>query len=528
MHTTASPTSTPDLRLDGSGLTISDPRTGEYLWSVPEAEPGAVEDAVEMARSAASGWAAVPPAERGAALRSAARALDAAADELAALNSSETGRPFEEALAGIAAGVSTLEQYAELGPLHRGHSLLGNRFASDYTVAEPRGVAVLLTPWNDPVAVACGLIGAALVTGNTVLHKPSERCPRLGEALGEVLATAFPPGVLLTVSGGARVGALLTRAAVDVIAHVGSSASGARIAGAGAQTGAHVIRENGGNDPLVVDRDVDPVWAAEQAAIGAFSNSGQICTAVERIYVHEAIAARFCTALEAEAALRNNNGSVAPLVDTTLREIVHAQVLEALEQGAHAVEGGDLPEGPGAFYPATVLLGCTDSMQVMTEETFGPVAAVRVVPTFDDGLQLAGSGRYGLAATVLTGSIAHAQKAVAALPVGTVKINEVFGGAPGGSAQPRGASGEGFGYGPELLDEFTRVKVVHVAAPPPSALQLPDEPLPEPVPAGQVMAEQALEEQALDEGPGGQQQPGRQERAVGEEPGRQDPSGSPQ
>ncbi|MDR6414392.1 aldehyde dehydrogenase [Pseudarthrobacter sulfonivorans] len=495
MHTTASPTTSTERTLDGSGLTISDPRTGEYLWSVPEAEPGAVSHAVDVARNAAVLWAAAAPAERGAALRAAARALDAAAQELAGLNNRETGRPFEEALAGIAAGVSTLEQYAELGPVHRGHSLLGNRSASDYTVAEPRGVAVLLTPWNDPVAVACGLIGGALVTGNTVVHKPSERCPRLGEALGEVLATAFPPGVLLTVSGGARVGALLTEAAVDVIAHVGSSASGARIARAAARTGAHVLRENGGNDPLVVDRDVDPVWAAEQAAIGAFSNSGQICTSVERIYVHEAIAAEFCAALEAEAALRNSTGSVAPLVDTRLRDAVHAQVSEALDQGAHAVEGGAVPAGPGAFYPATVLLGCTDNMQVMAEETFGPVAAVQMVQSFDDGLQLAASGRYGLAATVLTGSIAHVQKAIAALPVGTVKINEVFGGAPGGSAQPRGASGEGFGYGPELLDEFTRVKVVHVAAPPPFALQLPDEPLPEPVPAEQVLADQMLREE---------------------------------
>ncbi|MDP9997266.1 aldehyde dehydrogenase family protein [Pseudarthrobacter sulfonivorans] len=501
MHTTAKPGTPTSQTLDGTGLTIRDPRTGEYLWSVPEAESGAVNHAVEVARSAAVRWAAVAPGERGAALRAAARALDAAAGELAGLNSSETGRPFEEALAGIAAGVSTLEQYAELGPLHRGHSLLGNRSASDYTVAEPRGVAVLLTPWNDPVAVACGLIGAALVTGNTVVHKPSERCPRLGEALGEVLAAAFPPGVLLTVSGGAGVGALLTGAAVDVIAHVGSSAAGTRIARAGATTGAHVIRENGGNDPLVVDRDVDPGWAAEQAAIGAFSNSGQICTSVERIYVHEAIAARFCAALEAEAALRNSNGSVAPLVDTRLRDTVHAQVAGAVKQGARAVEGGAVPAGPGAFYPATVLLGCTDSMQVMTEETFGPVAAVQVVETFDDGLQLAGSGRYGLAATVLTGSIAHVQKAIAALPVGTVKINEVFGGAPGGSAQPRGASGEGFGYGPELLDEFTRVKVVHVAAPPAFALHLPDEPMPDPVQAERVVEEQTRDEEPLRGGP---------------------------
>ncbi|WP_411375363.1 aldehyde dehydrogenase family protein [Arthrobacter sp. MPF02] len=466
MPTTATETTTGRETANSSGITIRDPRTGEVLWTVPEAGPGAVNQAVEVARSAAGEWAATAPADRGAALRAAAKALDAAARELAGLNASETGRPVEEALAGIAAGVSTLEQYAELGPVHRGHSLRGNRLASDYTVAEPRGVAVLLTPWNDPVAVACGLIGAALVTGNAVIHKPSERCPRLGEALGEVLAPAFPPGVFLTVSGGAKVGELLTQAKVNVLAHVGSSASGARIAQAGALTGAHVLRENGGNDPLLVDSDVDPVWAAGQAAIGAFSNSGQICTAVERIYVHEAIAAEFCSALEAEAALRNSNGTVAPLVDLRMRDEVHAQVAAALEQGARAVEGGALPDGPGSFYPATVLLGCTDDMQVMTEETFGPVAPVQVVKTFDDGLLLACSGKYGLAATVLSGNIAHIQQAVSSLPVGTVKVNEVFGGAPGGAAQPRGESGHGFGYGPELLDEFTQVKVVHIAAPP--------------------------------------------------------------
>lgn len=467
MEKTAMPQAVHTASADGTGIIIRDPRTGGILWSVAEWEPGDVTRAVEVARSAGSGWAATAAAERGACLRDAARALSAAAAELAGLNASETGRPVNEALAGIAAGVSTLEQYAELGPVHRGRSLNGNRFAADYTVAEPRGVAVLLTPWNDPVAVACGLIGAALVTGNTVIHKPSERCPRLGEALGDVLAPAFPPGVLLTVSGGSRVGAFLIQTGVDVIAHVGSSAAGARIAEAGLFTGAHVIRENGGNDPLLVDRDVDPLWAAEQAAIGAFSNSGQICTSVERIYVHEAIADQFCTALEAEAALRNGNGSVAPLVDTRLRDEVHDQVSQARELGAHAVEGGSIPGGAGAFYPATVLLQCTDRMQVMTEETFGPVAPVQVVGSFEDGLRRAASGKYGLAATVLTASIAHAQRAIAALPVGTVKVNEVFGGAPGGSAQPRGESGHGFGYGPELLDEFTRVKVVHIAAPPP-------------------------------------------------------------
>ena len=462
MHTTtqAFQTTAPDQ------LTIMDPRTGDVVGTFASARPEDVARAVAAARAAQPAWSATPPAERGRLLRAAAAALDEQAAELAEINARETGRPVEEARAGVAAGVATLEQYAELGPVHRGHSLRGNALAADYTAAEPRGVAVLLTPWNDPVAVACGLIGAALVTGNAVVHKPSERCPRVGARLGEVLASAFPPDVLQTLTGGADVGSLLTQQpSVDVFAHVGSSDSGARIAQAAVLAGAHVIRENGGNDPLVVDEDVDPEWAAEQAAVGAFSNSGQICTSVERIYVHRAVAEPFCDALAAQARTRNRVG-IAPLVDTRLRETVHRHVSDALRLGARALEGGTVPDGPGAFYPATVLLDCTDSMEVMTEETFGPVAPVRVVDSFGEGLQLAAAGQYGLAATVLTGSIAHAQQAIAALPVGTVKVNDVFGGAPGGSAQPRGASGQGFGYGPELLDEFTRVKVVHMAAAP--------------------------------------------------------------
>jgi betaine-aldehyde dehydrogenase len=456
------------------GMTIHDPRTGDLVGTMQEAVPLDVRRAVNAARDAQQVWSAVSPGDRGRCLREAALALDAAAAQLAELNSRETGRPLDEALAGIAAGVATLEQYAELGPLHRGHSLRGNALAADYTIAEPRGVAALLTPWNDPVAVACGLIGAALVTGNTVVHKPSERCPHLGALLGEVLAPAFPADVLITLNGGPAIGTLLTeQAGVAVVAHVGSSEAGARIVRASVQNGAHAILENGGNDPLLVDDDVDPAWAAREAAVGAFSNSGQICTSVERIYVHRNIAEAFCTALEEEARRRNQAGTLAPLVDIRMREAVHRQVQDALERGARAVEGGAVPEGHGAYYPATVLLGCTESMDIMVQETFGPVAPVQVVDSFEEGLALAVGGRYGLAATVLTGRIAHAQQAVAALPVGTVKVNEVFGGAPGGSAQPRGESGQGFGYGPELLDEFTRVKVVHIAAAPPAGSETP-------------------------------------------------------
>jgi acyl-CoA reductase-like NAD-dependent aldehyde dehydrogenase len=213
------------------------------------------------------------------------------------------------------------------------------------------------------------------------------------------------------------------------------------------------------------------VWAAEQAATGSFANAGQICTSVERIYVHESVAEPFLDALVRRAdALRMGPGGdpateLGPLVDGRMRDTVHAHVTQAVEAGARLLTGGTVPEGGGTFYPATVLADCTDEMAVMSEETFGPVAPVCVVGSFDEALESARRGRYGLAAVVLTGSMAHAQRAWRELPVGTVKVNAVFGGAPGGAAEPRRMSGSGFGYGPELLDEMTTTKVVHISTP---------------------------------------------------------------
>jgi acyl-CoA reductase-like NAD-dependent aldehyde dehydrogenase len=423
------------------------------------------EDAIVSARQAFPGWARTSAGERAAALKAAAAELRARAGELAELNHHETGKLLDEAEGGVEAGAGTLEQYAELGPAHRGRSLQGDWGATDVMVAEPRGVVIALTPWNDPVAVACGLLGAALATGNTVVHKPSERCPRVGAVLTEILAAHLPDDVVRCVSGDGRVGAqLAAHPDVDVIAHVGSTATGRSLAAVAATTGAKVLLENGGNDPLIVDADVDPAWAAEQAALGSFANAGQICVSVERIYVAREIAPAFLDTLVEQARKRPDEIPMGRLVDTRLRDEVHAQVTEAIADGAELLTGGEVREG--AFYPATVLTGCTPTMRILREETFGPVAPVRVVDDFDEALREACDDRYGLAATVLTNSMEHAQRAWRELPVGTVKVNAVFGGAPGGAAQPHGASGEGFGYGPELLDELTRMKVVHLSPAP--------------------------------------------------------------
>ncbi|GAB3180738.1 aldehyde dehydrogenase family protein [Micromonospora palomenae] len=450
---------------------MHDPADGTPVSTVPVATADEVAKAVEAARGAAAEWAATAPADRAAALHRAADALAAAADELAEATTAEMGKPLADARGGVEAGIGTLRQYAELGPVRGGRTLHGGAHAIDFMAPEPRGVVAAITPWNDPVAVSCGLLGAALVTGNVVLYKPSERTPATGWLLARILDGALPAGVLSLLTGGAEVGAALAAQEVDVVAHVGSTATGRAIAAACARTGAKALLENGGSDPLIVDAGLDPVWAAGQAAIGSFANAGQICVAVERIYVHRDVAEDFVDALvERAEALRVGPGrdpetELGPLVDRRHRDHVHGQVTAAVAEGATLRTGGVLPEGPGAFYPATVVADCRHEMTLVREETFGPVAPVVVVDSFSEALRCAADSPYGLAGTVLTASMSHAQRAWRELPVGTVKVNAVFGGAPGGAAQPRRGSGQGFGYGPELLDEFSTVKTVHLEAP---------------------------------------------------------------
>ena len=455
-----------------AGIPVTNPANGEQIGSIPVGTPEDAARAVAAARDALPAWSRTPAAERAGLLKDAARKMRGHAKEIAELVTLEMGKTVDDALGGVEAGIGTLEQYAELGPLHRGKSLNGNFDAADMMVHEPHGVAGVVVPWNDPIAIACGYIGAALVTGNTVVYKPSEKTP-----LSAIwLATMFdglPAGVLNLLLGDERAGRpLVAHEDVDLVLFTGSVPVGREILGIAGQQLKKAVVELGGKDPMIVDRGVDPAWAAGEAATGCFANAGQICTSIERIYVHEEVADEFLRELTTRAeALRVGDGmqpdsEMGPIVDEGQRELIHRHVTEAVESGAEILCGGRIPDGPGSFYPPTVLTGVRAGMAVVDQETFGPVAAVEVVGSFEEALEKANDTVYGLAAAVLTPDGANAQKAWRELRAGTVKINSVFGGAPGGAATPKKASGLGFGYGPELLDEVTTTKVVHHAAPP--------------------------------------------------------------
>jgi acyl-CoA reductase-like NAD-dependent aldehyde dehydrogenase len=454
-------------------LTRHDPTTGKPAAVVVPATAAEVDEAVAAAWRARVAWRRTAPSDRAAALRRAATAVDAAAEDLGAALTVTTGRLLSQSVESARVAASILEEAATTGLGPAGRTLAGAPAALDVVRREPHGVVAVITPWNDPFPAAAGLLAAALVTGNTVVHKPSERSAWPGWEMARLIAQELPPGVLNVVTGDGETGAaLVADERVALVAHVGSTAAGRSIAAAAGARGARVLLENGGKDPLLVDAGVDPVWAARQIATGAFVNTGQLCTSVERVYLHEDVADDVLAAL-AEVARDLVVGDpadpatgIGPMVDADQLAVVDRHVRAAVDAGARCLVGGAPLERPGAWYPPTVLDGCPEHVELMTEETFGPVAAVARVRSFDDGLRLAAGGRYGLAATVLTPDLEHALRAAEELEVGTVKVNAVFGGAPGGSADPRRSSGAGAGYGPDLLAAMTVLKAVHLESAP--------------------------------------------------------------
>jgi succinate-semialdehyde dehydrogenase/glutarate-semialdehyde dehydrogenase len=290
-------------------------------------------------------------------LKAGARRLREHAAELAELQTRENGKPLEDSAGGVEAGIGAIEQYAELGPVHRGRSLAGGWDATDVMVHEPRGVVALLVPWNDPVAIACGQLAAALVTGNTVVLKPSEKTPLGALRIAQLLD--LPPGVLNVLLGDARAGRpLAADPDVDCVMHTGSVATGREVAAVCAATGRKALLELGGKDALIVDEGVDPEWAADQAALGAWANAGQICTSVERIFVHEAVAGPFLDALARRARERRvgpglePGTEMGPLVDEAHRDAVHRPRRPTRSRPARrSSRAARSPAGPGRSIP---------------------------------------------------------------------------------------------------------------------------------------------------------------------------------
>lgn len=455
-------------RAPGEHLTSYDPSTGNPLGTVPQGTADDVAAAVASARYAAPDWVDLSVSERAELLHRTADRIREAADMLTRLHTAEIGRPIDESRGAVAAAADAFDEFAALGPLHRGRSLRGGPDAVDLMEPTARGVAAVITPWNDPLPIAATHLAANLVVGNPVILKPSELAPLCSTALFDLIDV--PTGVAALVHGDGRTGAALAASDVDVVAHTGSVQAGREIATRCGQRLARAIVELGGCDPFIVDADVDPVHAANQIVLGAFTHAGQLCTAAERILVHRAVAEPVIDALIAHSrALRvgpadDPRTEMGPLISTEARDRVRVMIADAVDRGARILTGGTIPDHldeAGSFLSPTVITDVPVDAPLWAEEIFGPVAPIRIVDSFEEALALAADTHYGLAATVLTSSFDHAAAARRRLGVGTLKINAVFGGAPAGSAEPAGCSGLGRGYGPELLDEVTRLSVFH-------------------------------------------------------------------
>ena len=427
-------------KLETAQLIAHDPATGEEIGSAPLTMPEDVARAVGRARVAQSAWARASFRERARVIMKARRIVLKELEEIALLITRETGKPVAEAIAmEIVPTLDLMHYFARhTGALLRreriGLGLYAWMGRSSYRVCKPLGVVGIISPWNFPWATPLDEVVMALMAGNAVVLKPSELTPLTGLKIKDVFARAgLADGLLQVVTGDGSTGAALVGAGVDKIMFTGSVATGKRVAEAAAKYLTPVVLELGGKDPMIVLDDANIENAARGAIWGAFANSGQCCAAVERCYVHESIAPQFIKAVVEETKrLRQGdpttkNSDIGAMTSERQLRIVERHVYEATARGAVALTGGErVPNAPGPFFKPTVLTNVDHEMDVMREETFGPVLPIMIFKTDDEAVRLANDSIYGLTASVWTREIARGKRLAERIDAGTVTVNEVL------------------------------------------------------------------------------------------------------
>jgi succinate-semialdehyde dehydrogenase/glutarate-semialdehyde dehydrogenase len=395
---------------------------------------------VKQARAAQPAWAARSFRERGRIILKARQLVLAEVNEIATLISRETGKPVSEAISMEIVQTLDLMQYfaRQTATLLRPQKIdigqYGLMGRSSRIIYKPLGVVGIISPWNFPWSTPLAEVVMALMAGNAVVLKPSELTPLTGMRIGDIFKRAgLADGLLNVVTGDGSTGAALIDAGVDKIMFTGSVATGKRVAEAAAKRLTPVVLELGGKDPMIVLEDADLENAARGAVWGAFANAGQACASVERCYVHESIAPKFIERIVAETrALKQNIGTkddtdIGAMSSEKQLSIVEDHVNDAARRGARILTGGRrAPNLDGPFYEPTVLTSVDHSMEVMREETFGPVLPVMTFQTEDEAIKLANDSVYGLTASVWTKNIARGRRLAECIEAGTVTVNEVL------------------------------------------------------------------------------------------------------
>jgi acyl-CoA reductase-like NAD-dependent aldehyde dehydrogenase len=417
------------------------PATFELLGNVPMTSEGLVPGMVAQARRAAGVWAATSFADRGRALTRLRDLIKERAADLAGTVSAGMGKPMVEALVfDVGMVVDHLDDYiahaagyladqsVELPGGFGGHKRALVRHC-------PRGVVAVISPWNFPFQLAMSPAVAALAAGNAVLLKPTSAAPMVGEAIERLFAEAFKdwPGLVQVLHGPGRLGTVLATAdGVDFVVFTGSSAVGRKLQADLAPLLRPALLELGGSDPMVVCEDANLERAANAAVFGRFCNNGQVCAAVKRVYVHEAVARPFIDkVVAATRKLKLGPGSdpgsdLGPLANDraigTLRALLH----DALDKGARLETGGFPAIQSGFYWQPTVVSGMDHSMRLMKEEAFGPILPIQSVVDDQEAVELANDTDYGLDAYVFSGDLVRACRIADQLKAGSVDINEVI------------------------------------------------------------------------------------------------------
>jgi len=444
---------------------VVNPATGAPFARCPDATNEEVDAAMGAAARAFAGEWSRDEAARRRTLVAMSEALGAAADEIGRLVCLEQGKPLAQATGEVRGAARLLKRYAE-EPIPR-EILREDQKVRVMVVRKPLGVTAAITPWNYPVATLVAKIGPAFVTGNTVVAKPSPFTPLSSLALGAVFRAVVPRGTLNVLGGSDEVGAWMTaHPQVRKISFTGSVPTGKKIMRAAADDLKRVTLELGGNDPAIVLPDVDAAQVAPRLFWGAFTNSGQICIAIKRLYVHERAYRPVVDALAAMARqVKVGDGleggtELGPINNRPQFERVQELVDDARRAGGTIEAGGAPLARPGYFYPPTLVTGIGEGVRLVDEEQFGTALPVIPYSDVEDALAQANRSHYGLGGSVWTADIARGEEIAQRLECGTAWVNqhiETGAFAPFGGMKWSGIGRENGRWG---IEEFCDLQVV--------------------------------------------------------------------
>jgi len=458
---------------DEGRFDVENPATEQVIASVASATVDDCISAVAAAQEAFAQWAATPPRVRGEILRKAYELMVRDGERLARIITMENGKSLADARGEVAYAAEFFRWNAEeavriVGQMSTAPSS-GARILVNH---KPAGVALLVTPWNFPAAMATRKVGPALAAGCTVVIKPASATPLTLLALMPILEEAgVPAGVVNLVpsrASGSVVSAMLADERVRVISFTGSTEVGRTLLKAAADNVVRPAMELGGNAPFIVFEDADINAAVAGAMIAKMRNMGEACTAANRFYVHRSVSEEFSTKFAAEmASLKMGNGldegvAVGPLVSAEARDKVHALVLDARGKGARLLTGGERANGVGYFYPATVLTEVPADADIVSSEIFGPVAAIQSFSSEDEVIEQANLSPYGLASYIYTQDLSRGLRVAERLEAGMVGLNRGLvsdPAAPFGGVKQSGLGREG---GHEGVLEYLETQYVSV------------------------------------------------------------------